>query len=98
MKLASLKTGGRDGTLIVVSKDLQRAVAVPSIAPTLQRALEDWQAAAPRLNAVYEALQGSPAETINGEPVFAVEGDGRYRDDWTWLGGADERRMSVING
>jgi len=30
-------------------------------------------------------------------PVFAVEGDGRYRDDWTWLGGADERRMSVIN-
>ncbi|WP_033924881.1 isoleucine--tRNA ligase [Sphingomonas sp. 35-24ZXX] len=31
------------------------------------------------------------------EPVFAVEGDGRYRDDWTWLGGADERRMSVIN-
>ncbi|WP_430385867.1 isoleucine--tRNA ligase [Blastomonas fulva] len=31
------------------------------------------------------------------EPVFAVEGDGRYRDDWGWLGGADERRMSVIN-
>ncbi|MGQ0588734.1 MAG: isoleucine--tRNA ligase [Sphingosinicella sp.] len=30
-------------------------------------------------------------------PVFAVEGDGRYRDDWLWLGGADERRMSVIN-
>ena len=30
-------------------------------------------------------------------PVFAVEGDGRYRDDWSWLGGADERRMSVIN-
>ena len=24
------------------------------------------------------------------EPVFAVEGDGRYRDDWAWLGGADE--------
>lgn len=31
------------------------------------------------------------------EPVFAVEGDGRYRDDWAWLGGADDRRMSVIN-
>ncbi|MBY0620892.1 isoleucine--tRNA ligase [Sphingomonas ursincola] len=31
------------------------------------------------------------------EPVFAVESDGRYRDDWAWLGGADERRMSVIN-
>jgi isoleucyl-tRNA synthetase len=31
------------------------------------------------------------------EPVFAVMDDGRYRDDWTWLGGADERRASVIN-
>ena len=30
-------------------------------------------------------------------PVFAVMDDGRYRDDWPWLGGADERRMSVIN-
>ncbi|WP_379923088.1 isoleucine--tRNA ligase [Erythrobacter sp. R86502] len=30
-------------------------------------------------------------------PVFAVMDDGRYRDDWEWLGGADERRMSVIN-
>ena len=30
-------------------------------------------------------------------PVFAVEGDGRYRDDWLWLGADDERRMSVIN-
>ena len=31
------------------------------------------------------------------EPVFAVMRDGRYRDDWPWLGGADERRRSVIN-
>ncbi len=30
-------------------------------------------------------------------PVFAVMDDGRYRDDWQWLGGEDERRMSVIN-
>ena len=33
----------------------------------------------------------------NLEPAFAVMGDGRYRDDWPWLGGADERRRSVIN-
>ena len=31
------------------------------------------------------------------EPVFAVMPDGRYRDDWPWLGGGDERRRSVIN-
>lgn len=30
-------------------------------------------------------------------PVFAVMDDGRYRDDWQWLGAHDERRMSVIN-
>ena len=73
MKLGSLKEGGRDGTLVVVSRDLGRAVRVPGIAPTLQRALEDWSNAAPRLNGAYEALQLSQAETINGEPVFAVD-------------------------
>ena len=73
MKLASLKTGGRDGTLIVVSKDLQRAVAVPSIAPTLQRALEDWQDAAPRLNRVYEALNHGNVQSIDAEDVFALD-------------------------
>jgi isoleucyl-tRNA synthetase len=31
------------------------------------------------------------------DPVFAVMNDGRYRDDWPWLGGNDERRRSVIN-
>ncbi len=42
MKLGSLKEGGRDGTLIVVSRDLTRAVRATGIADTLQRALEDW--------------------------------------------------------
>ena len=73
MKLGSLKEGGRDGTLVVVSKDLARAVRVPGIAPTMQRALEDWSNAAPRLNGVYEALELGTAQTVNGEPVFAVD-------------------------
>jgi fumarylacetoacetate (FAA) hydrolase len=73
MKLGSLKEGGRDGTLVVVSKDLSRAVRATGIAPTLQRALEDWSSAAPRLNALYEVLETSPAETINGEDVFALD-------------------------
>lgn len=73
MKLGSLKEGGRDGTLVVVSRDLSRAVKATGIAPTLQRALEEWESTAPRLNALHEALEGSRAETINGEPVFAVD-------------------------
>ena len=60
MKLASLKRGGRDGSLVVVSRDLQRAVAVPQIAATLQLALDSWSSIAPRLNAVAEALQAGP--------------------------------------
>jgi fumarylacetoacetate (FAA) hydrolase len=41
MKLASLRSG-RDGQLIVVSRDLSRAIAVPDIAATLQDALDRW--------------------------------------------------------
>ena len=60
MKLASLKTGGRDGRLIVVSRDLKNYVPGTDIAQTLQLALDDWQQAAPRLNALYAELnQGS---------------------------------------
>ena len=62
MKLGTLKEGGRDGTLVVVSRDLQRAVRANGIAPTLQQALEDWSNAAPRLTALYQALQEDRAE------------------------------------
>ena len=62
MKLGSLKEGGRDGTLIVVSRDLTRAMRADAIAPTLQRALEDWSNTAPRLNALFEALNADQAE------------------------------------
>jgi len=64
MKLGSLKQGGRDGTLIVVSRDLQKAVTVPTIAKTLQQALEDWHRTAPRLNATYEALNSDSAPNV----------------------------------
>ena len=60
MKLASLKQG-RDGRLIVVSRDLSRAVAADAIAPTLQAALDTWERSAPRLLEVYRALNESAA-------------------------------------
>jgi fumarylacetoacetate (FAA) hydrolase len=62
MKLGSLKEGGRDGTLIVVSGDLARAVRATGIAPTLQRALEDWSNLAPRLAALSDALNDGSAD------------------------------------
>lgn len=64
MKLGSLKEGGRDGTLVVVSRDLTRAVRAAGIAPTLQRALEDWDNAAPRLNALAQSLESGDADGV----------------------------------
>ncbi|RZJ81214.1 MAG: FAA hydrolase family protein, partial [Brevundimonas sp.] len=51
MKLGSLK-GGRDGRLVVVSRDLAWCAEAGHIAPTLQAALDDWEAVAPRLEAL----------------------------------------------
>jgi fumarylacetoacetate (FAA) hydrolase len=64
MKLGSLKEGGRDGTLVVVSRDLTKAVRATGIAPTLQRALEDWSNTAPRLNALAESLDAGDADGV----------------------------------
>ena len=55
MKLASLRQG-RDGHLVVVSRDLQRAVLADDIAATLQDALDRWDDAAPRLEERYREL------------------------------------------
>ncbi|MGG4605662.1 fumarylacetoacetate hydrolase family protein [Paenalcaligenes sp. Me131] len=56
MKLATLKQGGRDGTLIVVDRTLTRYTPVPQIAATLQAALDNWEQVAPQLQTVYDAL------------------------------------------
>lgn len=69
MKLASLKDG-RDGRLVVVSRDLTRVCPVPTIAATLQQALDDWDMAASRLEAVYRALnEGTAADAQPFDPV-----------------------------
>jgi fumarylacetoacetate (FAA) hydrolase len=48
MKLASL-AGGRDGRLVVVSRDLAWCADARHIAPTLQAALDDWEHSGPLL-------------------------------------------------
>ena len=61
MKLASLKNG-RDGTLIVVDKNLKNAVKVPEIAATMQAALDNWKETSPKLLEVYNALCAGKAQ------------------------------------
>lgn len=73
MKLASLKEGKRDGTLVIVSRDLKRAVRATGVAATLQAAMDDWADCAPRLNALSEQLNAGDAQQIDGEEVFALD-------------------------
>ena len=57
MKLASLKGPTRDGTLVIVNRDLSRAVAASGIAPTMQHALENWGAVHRKLLDAFESLE-----------------------------------------
>ncbi len=61
MKFASLRNGTRDGQLLVVSRDLARALPVPHIAPSLQAALDDWSRLAPRLEQAAQDLEDDRA-------------------------------------
>ena len=70
MKLATLKDGTRDGKLVVVSRDLARAVLASSVAGTLVAALEGWAQSAPRLQQLYEALNaGKSSAAFDFNPV-----------------------------
>ena len=63
MKLATLKNNTRDGQLIVVSRNLEKALIVSDVADTLQNALDNWEVALPKLTALYDAL--NKGEAVN---------------------------------
>lgn len=73
MKLATLKGGGRDGRLVVVSRDLQTAVSAASVVPTLMEALERWDEVAPPLRALSDRLhQGRAPGAFRFDPHAAA--------------------------
>lgn len=65
MKLATVAGPGRDGRLVVVSRDLSRA-AFPEI-PTLQQALDTWEQVRPTLEALYCSLNDG---VVQGDFAF----------------------------
>src|SRR5271156_3391350 len=87
MKLATLKDGTRDGQLIVVSRDLHTAAVADAIAPTLQRALDDWAFYAPQLRDLYDEVNqvdlGRPAGGGEMPPEF-------WPDPLMYQGGSDD--------
>ncbi len=64
MKLGSLKHG-RDGKLVLVSRDLTRAVEVMHIAPTMQYALDNWSDIKPKLEDAADALENGTVESFD---------------------------------
>ena len=64
MKLATLKGRTRDGVLLVVSRDLRKAVVAQSIASTMIDALERWAEVEPKLRRLYDDLNASRAAEV----------------------------------
>lgn len=71
MKLASLKNG-RDGRLVVVSRDLARMLPADAIAPTLQAALDDWANLEAPLRALYQRLEQGAADALPFDPALCA--------------------------
>lgn len=74
MKLATLRSStSRDGELVVVSRNLGRAVRVPDIAATMQLALDDWSTTEPKLRTMFDALEaGDVVGAFDFEPKAAA--------------------------
>lgn len=69
MKLATLRDGSRDGRLLVVRRDGAAGALSPDAWPTLQRALDDWDAAEPPLRALADELDRGAIDGVPLEPA-----------------------------
>jgi fumarylacetoacetate (FAA) hydrolase len=67
LKLASLRDG-RDGRLIVVSRDGTRYIDAGGVAPTLIRALETWDTSEPKLKEIAKLLESGELTTFILDP------------------------------
>ena len=70
MKLATLKSSSRDGQLVVVSRDMRFAKAVPNIASTMQQALDRWEEVSGALKGVYDGINESSDVFRKGTVAF----------------------------
>ncbi|PYF84158.1 fumarylacetoacetate (FAA) hydrolase [Marinomonas alcarazii] len=69
MKFATLPNGTLDGHLVVVSKDLSKAVDASAIAPNLLSAVQNWHKNESELQALYEQLNaGKRQDAFDFDP------------------------------
>jgi fumarylacetoacetate (FAA) hydrolase len=72
MRLATLRDGSRDGTLVVVDRAGRLCVPVPGAGATLQAALDDWSRAEPALRTVSDRLEAGEIAGNAFEPRLAL--------------------------
>lgn len=84
MRLATLREGGPDGTLVVVAADGARCRRAPATAPTLQAALERWTEVEPALRDAAAALERGDV----GEPLDLRRLAAPLPRAWQWLDGS----------
>jgi fumarylacetoacetate (FAA) hydrolase len=85
MKLATLRDGSRDGRLLVVRHDGAVGAPAPETWPTLQRALDDWDAAEPALRAVAASLD---AGTLAGTAIDPLRLGAPLPRAYEWVDGS----------
>ncbi len=68
MKLASLKHG-RNGELVLVSRDLTKVTSADHIARTMQAAMDNWSAVKPKLEDLYKELNEGKAQSFPFDPA-----------------------------
>jgi fumarylacetoacetate (FAA) hydrolase len=86
VKLATLRGGTPDGTLLVVSRDLSRAASAAAVAPTLQAAVERWTTVEASLRALARAVEAGDAPGL-----FDLDPSGLAAPlprAWQWLDGS----------
>ena len=70
MKLATMKTGGRDGTSVLVSRDMKRMVVATSVVPTVRDAIENWNEAEPKLQTLASRLEAGSVDSLAYDPTL----------------------------
>jgi len=85
MKLATLRDGSRDGSLIVARRDGQVYAEARHIAPNLQAALDDWDRAAPELEALAARLESGE---LAGSPLDPASLESPLPRAYEWVDGS----------
>jgi fumarylacetoacetate (FAA) hydrolase len=85
VKLATLRDGSRDGRLLVVRRDGEAGAPAPDPWSTLQRALDDWEAAEAPLRALADQLDRG---AIDGVPVDPLRLGAPLPRAYEWVDGS----------